>query len=83
MSIPSSIFATPSVSLEDDVAGKTVADHHVHFFAVGHITRLDIAHKADARGSLEQLVGVPQHGSALALLGTVVGQCYTASPGHL
>ena len=61
--------------LEDDIAGKAIADHHVHL-AVGHITRLDIAHKADARGSLEQLVGVPQHGSALALLGTVVGQCY-------
>ena len=35
--------------LEDDIAGKAVADHHVHL-TVGHITRLDIAHKADARG---------------------------------
>ena len=61
--------------LEDDIAGKAVADHHVHL-AVGHIPGLDIAHKTDARGGLEQLVCVPQHGGALALLGTVVGQCY-------
>ena len=59
--------------LEDDVAGEAVADDHVHV-AVRHVTGLDIAHEADARDGLEQLMGFSEHGGTLALLGTVVGQ---------
>ena len=59
--------------LEDDVSGKAVADDDVHV-AVRHVPRLDVAHEADARGGLEELVGLLEHGRALALLRTVVGQ---------
>ena len=59
--------------LEDDIAGKAVADHHIHI-TVGHVTGLDVAHEPDARCCLEQLVGFPEHRGALALLGTVVCQ---------
>ena len=59
--------------LEDDIAGKAVADHHIHI-TVGHVTGLDVAHELDARCCLEQLVGFPEHRGALALLGTVVCQ---------
>ena len=59
--------------LEDDIAGKAVADHHIHI-TVGYVTGLDVAHEPDARCCLEQLVGFPEHRGALALLGTVVCQ---------
>ena len=59
--------------LEDDVAGEAVADDHVHV-AVRYVTGLDVAHKADARDGLEQLMGFFEHRGTLALLCAVVGQ---------
>ena len=59
--------------LENDVAGEPVADDHVHV-AVRHITGLDVAHEADARNGLEQLMGFFEHRGTLALLCAVVGQ---------
>ena len=59
--------------LEDHIAGEAVAHHHVHF-AIGHIAGFNIAYKADAGGGLEQLVCFLEHGGALALLRTVVGE---------
>ena len=70
---PQQHFGHALGQLEDDVAGEAVTDHDVHL-TIRHVARLDVAHETDAGGGLEQLVGLPEHRSALRLLCAVVRQ---------